>query len=201
MKNKERTKLEHYKKSEERVRYENEELTLDDYEKEVILKPIKKLIPKASSGRARHLTLPQYISFTIKDKKLCLNIEEQEGVCNGEKVIENATCKNMQSDNAAFEGWAICLKAWLPEKIETVELKWDVPHDIDEKDNKWCHYRRFLYRVLRFSEQYDWFIISPDNSLEVDNLKNILDILQNNSFSKLPDRKGDLNKLGETAVE
>ena len=53
----EKTKIEQYKKSEQQKRYE----------KDVILQPIKKLIPKAPSGRSHSIALPQYISFTIQE--------------------------------------------------------------------------------------------------------------------------------------
>jgi hypothetical protein len=188
----EKTKIKRYKKTDSQSRYE----------KEMILKPLRKMV-KDFSGKNRPIVLPKYISFRIQEnsKKLFLNIEEQEGIRGTKKVIENATCKNMQTDNAAFEGWAICLKAWLPNIIETVELKWDVPHNIEKNDNKWCHYRRFLYRVLRFSEQYPWFSISNSNINEVENFKRELHSLQNNNFSKIPDPKGDFDKLSETSVE
>lgn len=188
----EKTKIEQYKKTDSQSRYE----------KIVILEPLRKMV-KDFSGKNRRIVLPKYISFRIQEnsKKLFLNIEEQEGLCGTDKVIENATCKNMQTDNAAFEGWAICLKAWLPNIIETVELKWDIPHDIEGSDNKWCHYRRFLYRVLRFSEQYQWFSVSNSNNDELERFKRELHNLQNNNFSKIPDPKGDFDNLSETSVE
>lgn len=188
----EKTKIEQYKKTDSQSQYENK----------VFLEPLRKNV-KDFSGRNRPIILPKYISFRIQEnsKRLFLNIEEQEGICDKKKVIENATCKNMQTDNAAFEGWAICLKAWLPNIIETVELKWDAPHDIEKNDNKWCHYRRFLYRVLRFSEQYPWFFVSNSNIDEIENFKRELHSLQNNNFSKIPELKGDFDKLSETSVE
>lgn len=186
-----KTKIKEYKKSE----------TQSKYEKKTFIEPLRKHV-QAESGRLRRIILPKYISFKIqKDKKLLLNIEEQKGICDGEEIILNATCKNMQSDNAAFEGWAICLKAWLPSIIESVELKWDIPHGIEKNDNKWCHYRRFLYRVLRFSEQYPWFSVSKSNIDEVEKFKRELHSLQNNNFSKIPEPKGDFDNLSETSVE
>ena len=188
----EKTKIKRYKKTDSQSRYE----------KEMILKPLRKMI-KDFSGKNRPIVLPKYISFRIQEnsKRLFLNIEEQEGFRGTDKEIENATCKNMQTDNAAFEGWAICLKAWLPHIIESVELKWDIPHGIDKNDNKWCHYRRFLYRVLRFSEQYPWFSVSNSNMDELERFKRELHDLQNNNFSKIPDPKGDFDNLSETSVE
>lgn len=189
----EKTKIVNFKKSDSQ----------SDYEKRTFVNPILKFVPKAESGRQRRITLPKYISFILLNdkKKLLLNIEEQIGICKGEEVILNATCNNMQTDNAAFEGWAICLKAWLPQDIEFVELSWDIPHDMKANDNRWCHYRRFVYRVLRFSEQYKWFDVSEKNRSELHKFKQKLKELRNNNFKEVPKPKVNYNKLNETTVE
>ena len=182
-----------YKKSEEQFAYEDENIIL----------PIKAKVPKADSGRTHSIKLPKYISFVIQEttKILQIYIQVQEGICNGQKVILNATCNNMQSDNAAFEGWAICLKAWLPERIEKVSLKWDSPNSKLMTTNNKQHYNRFLYRALRFSQQYSWFSIDINNKWEVDDFKEELYDLQNNFYSKEPELKGNIEKLSETSVE
>lgn len=188
-----KTKILAYKKSQ----------TQSNYEDENIVSPIITKIPKARNGRTSAIKLPQYISFVIQKetRTLQIYIQEQEGVCDGQKVALNATCNNMQSDNAAFEGWAICLKAWLPEHIEYVNLKWDTPNDNYITPNNRQHYNRFLYRALRFSQQYVWFSIDVNNKREVDNFKSELYGLQNNNYSNMPSLKGNVNDLGETSVE
>ena len=128
--------------------------TQNIYESNNIIQPIKAKVPEADSGRTHSIKLPKYISFIIQEKTKTLQIYIQD--C---KVIPNPTCNNMQSDNAAFEGWAICLKAWLPEQIERVCLKWDSPNVKFMTPNNKQHYNRFLYRALRFSQQYNWFSI------------------------------------------
>ena len=186
----EKTKIEQYKKSEQQKRYE----------KDVILQPIKKLIPKAPSGRSHSIALPQYISFTIQEntKKLCLYIEEQKGILSGKEVIENATCNNMQTDNAAFEGWAVCLKAWLPNAISTVELKWDEPSD----GNSNPHYRRFCYRVVKMLDAYEWFSINETNKNGIESFIHELKGLQNNCGNSIPVKKFKHGGgVGENAVE
>ena len=185
-----------YKKSDSQFKYEDGN----------IIKPLIAKVPKARSGRTHALKLPKYISFTIDEstKTLHLYIQEQEGVRDGKRVVLNATCNNMQSDNAAFEGWAICLKAWLPEHIETVVLKWDAPGKEGEKDmtrNNKQHYRRFLYRVLRFSQQYSWFSIDNNNKQSVIDFNDELYDLQNNNYSENPKLKGSVDDLSETSVE
>jgi hypothetical protein len=109
----------------------------------------------------------------------------------------DAIFNNMQTDGAAFEGWAVCLKAWLPDVVNNVELAWSTPHEEEDGKNKWFHYHRFLYRVLRFNELYDWFSISKDNQQEIEDFKKKLVGLQNNSFSEKPKLKGEKNDRGE----
>lgn len=169
-----------------------------EYEKNAILLPLKQLIPKAESDRIHPIALPKYISFTIKENKLCLYIQEQEGVCEDIKVKENATCHNMQSDNAAFEGWAICLKAWLPNAISTVELKWDEPLD----GNSNPHYRRFCYRVVKMLDAYEWFSINETNKTGIESFIHELKGLQNNYGNSIPEKKFKHGGgVGENAVE
>jgi len=62
--------------------------------------------------------------------------------------------KNMQDNDACFEGWAVALKA---AGIEKINLNVNgISSSTDFKTGK-GHYGRFLYRALRFSEQYEWF--------------------------------------------
>ena len=182
------------KKSEEQLRYE----------KLTFLEPIKNIVPEASSGRTHPIKLPAYMYFSIDEgtKTLLIHMVEQEGICNGKVFVNNSTSNNnMQEDNAAFEGWAICLKAWLPDKIERVILKWDDPSS--QSEEKTLHYNRFLYRVLRFSEYYDWFSVDETNISSIIIFKNSLRGLHNNCFSDKPGFKEgpDKTKLCETVVE
>ena len=196
MAGKQKTTVLKYKKSDAQFRYEDEN----------IIQPLIAKVPKARSGRSHAIKLPKYISFTIETstRTLHLYIQKQEGTCEGKKVILNATCNNMQSDNAAFEGWAICLKAWLPEYVENVVLKWDAPDKEDGKSmtlNNKQHYRRFLYRVLCFSQQYSWFSIDANNKQSVIDFNYELYDLQNNNYSEKPKLKGSVDVLSETSVE
>ena len=185
----EKTSIENYKKSKTQIEYENN----------AILQPLRQLIPKAPSGRTHPIALPKYISFTIEGtNKLCLYIQEQEGLRDGEKVKVNATCNNMQSDNAAFEGWAVCLKAWLPNTINAVELKWDAPSDGDTNP----HYRRFCYRVVKMLDAYEWFTINETNKEGIESFMNSLKGLQNNCGNSIPEKKFKHGGgVGENAVE
>lgn len=136
----------------------------------------------------KKLLLPTQIDFTVGEEILKIIIKG------------NAVCNNMQTDGAAFEGWALCLMAWMPEIISKVVLDWDTP--ISLEGNKALHYHRFLYRALRFDEFYDWFSVSKTNQLELENFKRKLVGLQNNCFSRKPHLKGNKNnRLCETIVE
>ena len=78
---------------------------------------------------------------------------------------------NMQDTRACFEAWCLIIKAKASDSDLKIEL--DV-RDITEADYdgnlpKNGHLGRFLYRILKFSEQYaGWFQLSPI----LDNLKN-----------------------------
>ncbi len=105
---------------------------------------------------------------------------------------------NMQETDACFEGWALILKTYYhPQKLQLIL---DIADDIDTstvpdfasivqatpgsplyedaRRQKYGHWGRFLYRALRFSQQYSpWFSLS-------DRLKQLTDafamFLQNN---------------------
>lgn len=78
-------------------------------------------------------------------------------------ALKNGAKNNMQKNPACFEGWAIILKTYVidknPQKFDKVKLccpNITLPSETDEGR---FHFKRFLYRVLRFDEQYDWFTI------------------------------------------
>lgn len=82
---------------------------------------------------------------------------------NSEQVV-----RNMQTDETAFEGWAIVLHRWLSDKPKIV-LKWEAPKETDLQDSagvlntKGQHYQRFLYRAERMAKFYLWFTIHNDS--------------------------------------
>jgi len=71
--------------------------------------------------------------------------------------------KNMQDDSAAFEGWALCLKACMDAESMKCCLKWNKSADPKDKE----HYQRFLYRVYRFNNIFGgsegWFFIDNES--------------------------------------
>lgn len=75
-----------------------------------------------------------------------------------------AVTANMQSDSAAFEAWALALKAWCG--VRTIAVDWQAPPPADTPS--WRHYQRFLYRAQRFATLFpDWFRIIPQEQLAV----------------------------------
>lgn len=69
---------------------------------------------------------------------------------------EDGLIGNMQDNAAAFESWILPLKHYLSDMINQVEVV--VPNNIAEKlqtENN-LHFNRFVYRLSRFLESYEW---------------------------------------------
>lgn len=90
--------------------------------------------------RNKSINLPKSIDFEVSNGILKVNIPDK------------GVCANVQSNESAFEGWVLCLKAWLPDLIEKVSICWD---PTTPKSNL-LHYERFKYRVWKFIKTYDW---------------------------------------------
>ncbi|MDZ4069005.1 MAG: hypothetical protein U1E06_19555 [Tabrizicola sp.] len=66
---------------------------------------------------------------------------------------------NMQTNAAAFEGWALALKRWAGAK--KVGLFWPEIESVEGKLPP--HYERFLYRARRFADLFpEWFWLDGD---------------------------------------
>lgn len=66
---------------------------------------------------------------------------------------------NVQSNEAAFEGWLLALRAWCG--LSHAELAWTPPAKQDDP-----HYQRFLYRVEHFHRLFDdWFEVVTTDAL------------------------------------
>lgn len=78
--------------------------------------------------------------------------------------LSSAKDINMQNDAAAFEAWCFIIKAQT--SIDDLKIQLDVEgltSDMYDKDiPSTGHFGRFLYRILKFSEEYKaWFTLSP----------------------------------------
>lgn len=115
---------------------------------------LKEKLKKMYGKKSINITLPADIKFVEKDTEIEM-ILQKEAIGKGKKN------KNMQKDAAAFEGWAVILKRYFPEK--NIKLEAAVELDLEEEKENFVgngHFNRFLYRALRFQEQYRWFSLS-----------------------------------------
>lgn len=145
---------------------------------------------------------PDYIDFKLDTKAstLLLYIQQKQSQKNRD-VCPNYTCRNMQTDNAAFEGWAVCMKAWLPD-IEKVVLRWDEPKDFETASESIQHYNRFLYRVMSFSEAFkDWFAVDSSNQVTIEEFSKRFCYLQNNAYGKAPEKPSKEGSETKTEYE
>lgn len=92
-------------------------------------------------------SLPRDIDISIKNGVL--------------RFYVHNTDQNMQVDSAAFEGWILVLKTWLPD-IKYVELDFTVPEITVERfgNPQAGHYNRFLYRLNNMLRLFPaWFFV------------------------------------------
>ena len=61
---------------------------------------------------------------------------------------------NMQDNEAAFESWAIALKFYLKDKVNTVIIDWE--RDLAKGEDGYYHFNRFVYRLAKFVQTYSW---------------------------------------------
>ena len=112
----------------------------------------KEQILKKLQAKNKNLRLLTEMDFNIDEDKVLTIGMNKKGLTS-----------NMQDDSAAFEGWAICLKAWLPESIDKVVINGD---SSDDKNNQ--HYKRFLYRLKKFTENYSWVETTQEYKTEIE---------------------------------
>lgn len=104
---------------------------------------------------------------------------------------------NMQTDMAAFEGWALVHKA--NKGTEKIILKFE-PYLNDNfafnnLDKKSQHYMRFLYRVCKFETQMkNWFHIHKDNLNTVNKFKN--EFTKLSKLNNIPNGPSSFNPNG-----
>ena len=123
-------------------------------------------------------SFPRDITIAYNDSKHILTmtlLPKAVGLGKGDAV-------NMQDNAAAFEAWCFIIKA--KTSIDDLKIKLDVEgltSDMYDKDiPSTGHFGRFLYRILKFKEQYGtWFFLS--DKLE-DMRKNFADFLSSGKF-------------------
>ena len=82
--------------------------------------------------------LPSGYDYSIIDNNLVL------------KIKKASVCANMQTDSGAFESWAIILWHHCSKLIDTILIDWEY---VEEKNE---HFNRFVYRLTRFVQSYEW---------------------------------------------
>lgn len=135
-----------------------------------VLKKIKEGFSSTKPIRKRNIKIPSGINLSIDGNSVKM------------KLSSLAVCSNMQTNNGAFDGWALVIKRW--GKYEKVFISWDKP---DLTDNG--HYQRFLFRLKHFSQDFNsWFSIDKDCEILLDDLK-----IKNGMeyFLNMPNKRGD----------
>ena len=91
---------------------------------------------------------------------------------------KNVKAINMQKEEACFEGWAVILRATGTKKVVLgvdAGIDYNRINIFKECVFKNPHYGRFLYRALRFSEQYkEWFELDETLNAVVQDFKYML---------------------------
>lgn len=98
-------------------------------------KSVKPLLRKAMPDGVRRSSIqwPSGISLPF-------GLNDGHGRCRL-LLTKDAVTANMQTDKAAFEGWALVLKAWLGNEVaETIELEWTAPEPAELGSSAFCHY-------------------------------------------------------------
>ena len=124
-------------------------------------------------------SFPRDITIAYNDSKHILTmtlLPKAVGLGKGDAV-------NMQENAAAFEAWCFIIKA--KTSIDDLEIKLDVEgltSDMYDKDiPSTGHFGRFLYRILKFKEQYGTWFFSLSDKLE-DMRKKFADFLSSGKF-------------------
>ena len=110
----------------------------------------------------------------------------------------------MQDDSACFEAWCLLIKA------KTNKLELEIELDVEGITNASYsggkpangHMGRFLYRILKFSEQYEpWFKLSHDLEEIKEKFKNYLDSTSFKSNAPSKEAEDDPDKLSNKGLE
>ena len=150
---------------------------------------------------SNNIKLPRGFYFTEEGNRLTMTFSAPKGVGLAEKP------DNMQNNAAAFEGWAAALYVHYLHKngMICLNVNFDLPPQQKEDKpyelyKKYPHYSRFLYRALRFSQQYaGWFCLSDNLSPQVASFERYLN---NNRFvNNVPKGEAGINQNLERIIE
>lgn len=127
--------------------------------------------------------LPRDVSFTKKGDVVTLHFHSIDS--------------NMQTDAGAFEGWLLVLKSLYDGNCyENLCCSWERSYTPNDG-----HYQRFLYRMIRFRQQVDWFRVAPESE---DHLNDSIVLKPDGStkpdttfFINMPSRARDITRPNE----
>ena len=159
-------------------------------------KEINSTIKDVFNNKFKGVKLPSRIKFYEDIDYIIIELNKSES---GGKDIHNT---NMQDVNVAFEGWAIALYTYyVKDKINNKKIKLEVELDTEWKDIFYPqngHYARFLYRLLKFKGQYDWFEVSDELQII---LKNFEEFCFNNKGYLINNLPNKLENITENDKE
>ena len=95
------------------------------------------------------VTAPRNIDFSITNRVMRVELKA------------SSVCSNMQTNSVAFESWILCIMSKLHAQIEKVLLDWE---DCATRDG---HYHRFMYRVMKSCEYFEWFSVADGKQQEL----------------------------------
>jgi hypothetical protein len=125
---------------------------------------------KLQFDRFSGIDVPKEIGFSEKGDTLILEMND------------TGISSNMQENPAAFEAWALLAKAKGYAKVELTA-------NCNKSDPA---YNRFLYRVLRFDDGFEWFTVADDLKSKVAEFKT--GILESGSlFANVPEGEASDN--------
>lgn len=109
-----------------------------------------------------NVKFPGGLKVNKEDNQLVITLEHENRI----GIVKGSSKNiNLQDDSNCFEAWAVIFYVYIMKKQGMVIL--DTASDLKLPDfdltlDKNRHYSRFLYRALRFSEQYHWFEIGEN---------------------------------------
>ena len=161
-----------------------------------LLNELKEVAPQ------RNIKLATNIEYLKEDNNIWIVMKKE--------AIGYADKPNMQKDSEAFEGWAMIIKShYQSDVVKKIVLDVDIDEMPSPKEVfsevfvsdgiKRGHYGRFLYRALRFYEDYDWFELSPKIMKVVKEFEKILQ--ENVCCNHLQKAEARTNNKKEKQVE
>ena len=139
--------------------------------------------------RRRNCTLPSGIEFTSSAPDVVTMSLSPSAIGLNSESKKNA---NMQKDCAAFEAWAFFIyRYYLHESGKIYLCVNDSAGTAKSNVGTGCsgHFNRFLYRAMKFSEQYDWFEMSDVLTAKVAEFKQYISDPDKMFLNNVPNKK------------